>query len=415
MEGYEGRVGLPAAAGFTARKASRRRRGVLGYSLDDKLVVGISSRALFDLSQANAVYETEGLAAYRAYQRDREDEILSPGTGFPLVRGLLAINRLAPERLVEVVVISRNDAESAMRVFRSIDHYGLDISRGAFTNGGDSWRYIRPFHCSLFLSQDPGNVLSALERDLPAALLLAPPEGVALEEEPSPVRVAFDGDAVLFGDESERVFQADGLDAFHEHERLRHDEPMRSGPFRPFLEALGRIQARFPSDASPIRTALVTSRGAPAHHRVINTLRSWQVRLDETFFLGGVEKAEILRELRPHIFFDDQLRHLEPAAESVPMAHVITTGQQLELLPTASLPPPRQPRTRNARPARPARQKAAAPGPVAEVGRVEGVSPPRAPLRRRPGQPVGDEAQPTETEAGSPAGSRAPAARPSRS
>jgi len=390
---------------------SGRRRRVLGYSLDDKLVVGISSRALFDLSQANAVYETEGLAAYRSYQRDREDETLSPGTGFPLVRGLLAINRLAPERLVEVVVISRNDAESAMRVFRSIDHYGLDISRGAFTNGGDSWRYIRPFHCSLFLSQDPGNVLSALERDLPAALLLAPPDGVALDEEPSPVRVAFDGDAVLFGDESERVFQADGLDAFHEHERLRHDEPMRSGPFRPFLEALGRIQARFPSDASPIRTALVTSRGAPAHHRVISTLRSWQVRLDETFFLGGVEKAEILRELRPHIFFDDQLRHLEPAAESVPMAHVITTGQQLELLPTASLPPPRQPKTRNGRPANPARGATVASGTVVESAPVEDASHPRPGPRMDLDLRVADEGLPAEPVAG-PGPSEAAPARP---
>ncbi len=328
----------------------------MGYSLDDKLVVGISSRALFDLSEANAVYETEGLPAYRAYQHEREGDVLAPGTGFPLVRGLLAINRLAPERLVEVVVISRNDAESAMRVFNSIDHYGLDISRGAFTNGGDSWRYIRPFHCSLFLSQDPRNVVTALQQGLPAALLLAPPEGTTMEEEPTEVRVAFDGDAVLFGDESERIFRDEGLDAFQENERLRHDEPLRSGPFRPFLEALGRIQARFPSEASPIRTALVTSRGAPAHRRVINTLRSWQVRVDETFFMGGVEKAEILRELRPHIFFDDQMAHLEDAAGSVPMAHVMTSPQQLELLPTAALPPrPRSPQSRSRGAKRPIR------------------------------------------------------------
>ncbi len=305
--------------------------------------MGISSRALFDLTEANAVFERDGLRAYRVYQHAHEDEILAPGTAFPLVRGLLAINERARERLVEIIIISRNDAESAMRVFNAIDHYGLDISRGAFTNGGDSWRYITPFHCSLFLSVEPHDVIAALQRGYAAALLLPPPEGASLEEEPYPVRIAFDGDAVVFGDESERLFRAEGLDAFQENERLRSDEPMHAGPFRSFLEALGRIQAQFPDDAPPIRTALVTARGAPAHRRVINTLRSWKVRVDETFFLGGVEKAEVLRSLRPHIFFDDQMSHLELAAAAIPSAHVMTS-EQLQLLPTNALPRPEKPR-----------------------------------------------------------------------
>ncbi len=305
--------------------------------------MGISSRALFDLTEANTVFEQEGLRAYRAYQRAHEDEVLAPGAAFPLVRGLLAINERAKERLVEVIVISRNDAESAMRVFNSIDHYGLDITRGAFTNGGDSWRYITPFHCSLFLSVEPHDVIAALQRGYAAALLLPPPEGTSVEDEPSPVRIAFDGDAVLFGEESEQIFRAEGLEAFQENERVRSAEPMNAGPFRAFLEALGRIQAQFPEEGSPIRTALVTARGAPAHRRVINTLRSWQVRIDETFFLGGVEKADVLRALRPHIFFDDQMRHLELAAEAVPSAHVMTS-EQLQLLPTDALPPAVKPR-----------------------------------------------------------------------
>ncbi len=342
----------------------------LGYSLDDKLVVGISSRALFDLTEANAVFEREGLRAYRVYQHAHEDEVLGAGTAFPLVRGLLAINDRAKERLVEIIIISRNDAESAMRVFNSIDHYGLDISRGAFTNGGDSWRYITPFHCSLFLSVEPRDVIAALQRGYAAALLLPPPEGTSLEEEPYPVRIAFDGDAVVFGDESERLFRAEGLEAFQENERLRSDEPMHAGPFRPFLEALGRIQAQFPEDAPPIRTALVTARGAPAHRRVINTLRSWKVRVDETFFLGGVEKADVLRSLRPHIFFDDQMSHLELAAEAIPSAHVMTS-EQLQLLPAEALPPPVKPRRARRRAATEAADHAGAPEAVdkGEAGR----------------------------------------------
>jgi 5'-nucleotidase len=330
-------------------------------------VVGISSRALFDLAEANRVFVEEGLAAYRAYQRAHEEEVLAPGTAFPLVRGLLSINDRARQRLVEVIVISRNDAESAMRVFNSIEHYGLDITRGAFTNGGDSWRYIPPFHCSLFLSVEPSDVVAALLRGFAAALVLPPPGGTSVDEEPFPVRIAFDGDAVLFGGESERLFRAEGLEAFQEHERLRSDEPMHPGPFRPFLEALGRIQARFPEDRSPIRTALVTSRGAPAHRRVVTTLRSWHVRVDETFFLGGLEKAEVLGVLRPHIFFDDQMTHLELAAEAVPSAHVMTS-EQLQLLPTGALPPPepraRRPSRRGAVPAgTPPRRSAPEPAP----------------------------------------------------
>ncbi len=365
----------------------------LGYSLDDKLVVGISSRALFDLTEANRIFERDGLHAYRAYQHAHEDEILAPGTAFPLVRGLLAINERARARLVEIIIISRNDAESAMRVFNAIDHYGLDISRGAFTNGGDSWRYITPFHCSLFLSVEPHDVIAALQRGYAAALLLPPPEGASLEEEPYPVRIAFDGDAVVFGDESERLFRAEGLEAFQENERLRSDEPMHAGPFRPFLEALGRIQAQFPEDEPPIRTALVTARGAPAHRRVINTLRSWRVRVDETFFLGGVEKADVLRALRPHIFFDDQMSHLELAAEAIPSAHVMTS-EQLQLLPTDALPPPEKPRrTRRRAPTEPA------------------VAPPSAPAhngespRRRERLALSESAQPTPPQPG-PAGRR---------
>jgi 5'-nucleotidase len=380
------------------------------YSLDDKLVVGISSRALFDLADANAVYESEGIELYREYQRAHETEALRPGTGFPLVRALLAINRRLPpdQRLVEVIVISRNDADSAMRVFNSIDEYNLDISRGAFTNGGDSWRYLTAFRCSLFLSLEPTDVVAALREGFPAALLMPPPEGIIHDEEAGPVRIAFDGDAVLFGDEAQSIFDAGTLADFHEHERLRADEPLDPGPFRPFLDALGRVQAHFPPDDPPIRTALVTARDAPAHRRVINTLRSWKVRIDETFFLGGVPKTDVLGVLRPHIFFDDQLSHLEAAAAYVPSGQVIRP-EQLELLPDAELPPQVEKakrRGRREKPGRPRMQEVASPSaaskskpddPMASRRRAYGkrdserpdIDSPRPAARRRSRPPTG--------------------------
>lgn len=322
------------------------------YSLDDKLVIGVSSRALFDLAEANAVYEADGLERYREYQRERERDSLLPGTGFPLIRALLELNQRAPaaERLVEVIVISRNDADSAMRVFNSIEAHGLDVTRGAFTNGGDSWRYLGAFRCSLFLSAEPSDVTAALRDGFPAALLLGPPEGVATEPDTGPVRIAFDGDAVLFSDQAQQIYDSGKLPAFYEHERRRADEPLPPGPFRPFLDALGRLQAHFGAEAPPIRTALVTARDAPAHRRVITTLRSWKVRIDETFFLGGIAKVDVLRVLKPHIFFDDQLDHLEAAASAVPSGHV--PREQLELLPADQLPPKEPPKAKEPRKAK---------------------------------------------------------------
>jgi 5'-nucleotidase len=323
----------------------------VGDPLKGKLVVGISSRALFDLDAANEIYVRDGLTAYRAFQREHEHDILEPGTGFPLVKGLLAVNqRLPDQEPVEVIVLSRNDADSAMRVFNSIEAHGLPITRGAFRGGRDPWPFLQPFRCGLFLSAEPEDVVQALGQGIPAALVLHPPEP-GTDDDDNEVRIAFDGDAVLFGDESERIFQRDGLQAFQRHEAERAEEPMEPGPFRPFLEGLARIQALFSPNEPPIRTALVTARNAPAHRRVVHTLRAWNVRVDETFFLGGMEKDEILARFRPHIFFDDQMTHLERAANRVPSAHVPPRGEQLDLFPPAS-PPPKEGRSSRRRTAR---------------------------------------------------------------
>jgi 5'-nucleotidase len=296
--------------------------------MNDKLVIGISSRALFDLTEADTVFRAEGIAAYRAHQREREADVLRPGTGFALVSNLLRINQLVEEPPVEVVIISRNDADSGIRIFNSVEAHGLDITRAALTDGKPPWPYLRAFSCDLFLSADRDDVEEALRQNLPAALVLLPTQEWEPSDADGEVRIAFDGDAVLFDHESEHVFQTQGLEAFHQREVDLVDVPLSPGPFKPFLDSLARLQGRFPEGESPIRLALVTARGAPAHMRVVNTLRRWGIRLNETFFLGGVEKSGVLAALKPHIFFDDQLLHLERTRGDTPSAHVVPLGSQ---------------------------------------------------------------------------------------
>ena len=293
-------------------------------NLEDKLVVGIASTALFDLADADRIFREQKLPAYRKYMRDKEFERLEPGTGFPLVKGLLAINKLADEHLVEVVLMSRNDADSGYRILNSIEGWGLDVSRAAFTDGRRPFEYLEAFSCNLYLTTVREEVLNALKVGFPAALVYDPPKNMDLSS--NEVRIAFDGDAVLFSDESDRVFNKDGLEAFEEHEAKHETVPLKEGPLKGFLEGLSRIQERFPEDKDgtkcPIRTSLVTARALPAHKRPINTLRKWNIRLDESFFLGGLEKAKVLRALKPHIFFDDQQKNLAPAQEHLPVAEV---------------------------------------------------------------------------------------------
>jgi len=304
--------------------------------LKDMLVIGISTRALFDLDLENEIFVRQGLEAYRAYQRDHEKEVLRPGTGFALAKGLLEINGRSQGPLVEVILLSRNDADSSMRVFNSIEAHSLAITRGAFRGGRDPWPFLPAFHCDLFLSAEPKAVREAIDQGTPAGLVLAPP---ASEPDAGPdgeVRIAFDGDSVLFDDEADNIYNEQGPDAFYWHEADHAEEPLNPGPFHRFLDGLARLQGRFPAGESPIRTALVTARSAPAHRRVVNTFRAWNIRMDEAYFLGGIDKFEVLSRLRPHIFFDDKLENLERAAIHVPSAHVPPSGEQMDLFGTAS-------------------------------------------------------------------------------
>lgn len=285
-----------------------------------KLVVAISSRALFDLDESHRIFETEGKEAFCRYQIEHEDEILEPGFGFPLVRKLLAINDASPdEPLVEVILLSQNSADTGLRIFNSIAQHHLNITRAAFTSGMSPYGYIPAFGAHLFLSANAEDVAKALAAGYAAATILS---GNATAKEAQQLRIAFDGDAVLFSDESERIYQQQGLHAFTENETNEAKKPLSGGPFKNFLAALHHIQTKFDQDASPIRTALVTARAAPAHERVVRTLRAWNIRIDEALFLGGMEKGAFLKAFGADIFFDDQQGHCQSASEHVTAAHV---------------------------------------------------------------------------------------------
>ena len=320
-------------------------------TLDGKLVVAISSRALFDFEEENEVFEHgEGVHKDRAYmnlQLERLELPAKPGVAFSLVKKLLAFNDTLNDKVndtlndsvnekvidkvndksgdskaqrVEVVILSRNDPVSGMRVFRSAQHYGLLIERGSFTRGQPPWRYLKPLHANLFLSAHLSDVRAALDAGVPAAQVY-PHSAHASEAHPNEVRIAFDGDAVLFSDEAERVYQSQGLSAFQKHETDKASLPLPAGPFKPLLAALQRLQ----QEGTPtmrLRTALVTARSAPAHERAIRTLMDWNIEVDEAMFLGGLAKGEFLREFEPDFFFDDQTGHIESAARHVPSGHV---------------------------------------------------------------------------------------------
>ena len=313
----------------------------MSATLEDKLVVAISSRALFDFEQENEVFEQNDDRAYMALQLERLDTPARPGVAFSLVKKLLAFNTVgstsAPQsapattgggvgpsavasQRVEVVILSRNDPVSGMRVFRSAQHYGLPIERGSFTRGESPWRYLKPLHANLFLSTHLSDVRAALDAGVPAAQVY-PQSAHAGDAYPHEVRIAFDGDAVLFSDEAERVYQAQGLSAFHKHEVEKAQQPLLAGPFKPLLAALQRLQKEG-TPSMRIRTALVTARSAPAHERAIRTLMDWNIEIDEAMFLGGLPKGEFLREFEPDFFFDDQTGHVDSASRHVPAGHV---------------------------------------------------------------------------------------------
>lgn len=299
----------------------------MGYDLSDKLVVAVASSALFDLRESDRVFRTEGESAYRKYQREHEKERLETGVVYPLVKRLLSLNDEASQP-IEIVLFSRNDPDTGLRVFNSIEQYGLNISRAAFVTGQNPFKYLESFNASLFLSGNRDDVKEAIEHGFPAGYVSE--TAYKDDEADQELRIAFDFDAVLADDAAEKVYKKEGLPGFHEHEMKYSDQPLEAGPLKEFLMRISHIQKlelkKKELDASyhpKVRIAVCTARNAPAHKRVVTTLREWgDIRIDEAFFLGGMNKANVLEIYRPHIFFDDQVRHIESISSQFPSVHV---------------------------------------------------------------------------------------------
>jgi len=286
--------------------------------LSETLVIGISSRALFDLERENRIFEEEGLSAYTDFQKDNEARVLEPGTAFPLVEAFLKLNEKLGEHLVEVVIMSQNNPQTGLRVMNSIEFYNLGITRAAFSGGQPLGPFLEAYSVDLYLSKNLEDVQDAVDHGIAAAQLYSPPE--AFNPDADEIRIAFDGDAVLFSEDSEIIYKQQGLDAFLEHEKVFAELPLPEGPFGRVLKTLSRIKNL--SEEQLVRIALVTARDGPAHERVILTLRSWGVNVDEAYFLGGLSKNQVLKAFNAHIFFDDQDKHAGPASEIVPSARV---------------------------------------------------------------------------------------------
>ena len=297
------------------------------YDLTNTLVIGISTRSLFDLEEENRIFEKEGVKAYQNFQIEHEDDPPKPGTAFHLIKALLRLNkyqRRGKEHppLVEVVIMSRNSAGIGLRIFNAIKHYKLNITRAAFTSGASLADYLEAFQVDLFLSKYVEDVQSAIMAKFAAALIQEPPQGY--QPDTDRIRIAFDGDSVIFSDESERIYQEQGLEAFEKYERENARKELAEGPFGKLIKSLAKLQQNFPPDKRPVLLALVTARNGPAIERVIRTLRAWKVDIDESFFLGGVPKDKVLKAFRAHIFFEDQSVHLEPASKVVPSGQVLS-------------------------------------------------------------------------------------------
>ncbi len=299
----------------------------MAYELEGKLVVAVASSALFDLRESDDVFRTEGEEAYRAFQRENEERILEPGVAFPLIKRLLNLNKSQQHALVEVVLFSRNDPDTGLRVFKSIGHYNLPITRAVFVAGRNPFEYMQAFNASLFLSGNREDVKQAIESGLPAGYV---EETEYIDDEDEELRIVFDFDGVIADDSSEQVYKkANDLDMYQQHEKAHARESLPAGPLYRFLTQVSHIQKQElekqkQDDAyePKIRIAICTARNAPAHERVVTTLRKWDIRVDEAFFLGGIDKTRVLEIYKPHIFFDDQRTHIEGVSKLFPSVHI---------------------------------------------------------------------------------------------
>jgi 5'-nucleotidase len=302
----------------------------MSVDFSNTLVIGVSSRALFDLEKENDIFNSESVDSYRKYQRENEMVVLEKGAAYYLVDALLKLNNYSNQRLVEVIVMSKNSPDTGLRIHNSIKHYCLDITRSAFSGGEPLAPFLQAFDVDLLLTKHQEDVQAAIDMEqCAAAVIYAPPSDYLPDEEK--IRFAFDADAVIFSDESEYIYKTEGIRQFQENEVSNEDVELKDGPFAKLIRVLSAIHNNIGSDKSPIKLSIVTARNSPAHVRVIKTLRKWNVYVDQAFFLGGLPKDKILKALRPHIFFDDQRAHVEPASKVVPSSQVpYKTGSPLK-------------------------------------------------------------------------------------
>lgn len=301
----------------------------MGLDLSQILVIGISSRALFDLEKENEIFDQDGLDDYTKYQLDNINNPPRPGTGFRLVKNILSLNTDPKNTKVEVIILSRNNAATSLRITKAIEHYKLGITRSAWTGGERISKYLGPYKVDLFLSAEEPDVQDAINSGFAAGRIYkASKYSPENKSDKQKIKIAFDGDAVLFSDESERIYKEKGLEAFIKHEKENAFKPLPEGPFAPLLKAIAKAQSEFDAFNAPIRTSLITARNSPAHERVVRTLAAWGVRIDEVFFMGGVNKNEILSSFGADIFFDDQDVHCLPASKVVPTAIVPYKAQK---------------------------------------------------------------------------------------
>lgn len=306
------------------------------YKIEEKLVIGVASSALFELDEADTVFRKEGLAAYRTYQHEHQHDILKKGVAFPFVKRLLEMNKFHPEtQPVEVVLLSHNDPDTGLRVFNSIQHYKLNIIRAAFTTGDSPFKYIPAYNVSLFLSANASDVRTANEEGYAAGQVLASTSED--EEDDDELRIAFDFDGVIADDSAEFIFQNAGIDQFYKQEKARAAIPHSPGPLADLFAKLAKLHQledekmkSEPGYKRHLKISIVTARSAPAHERVVTTLRAWNITVDQTFFLGGMDKGRILATLKPHIFFDDQIDpHLTSASHYSPSVYIPIGGGRI--------------------------------------------------------------------------------------
>lgn len=300
------------------------------YSIDKKFVIAVASSALFDLTESDSVFRQQGETKYREYQEKNIDKPFDKGVAFPFIKRLLSLNdSFSEEQPIEVVLMSKNSPETGTRVFRSIQHYELNISRACFTSGKSNFQYLPAFNATLFLSANLGDVKATLEMGCPAGRVLNK-HYIQDNEEDNELRIAFDFDGVLANDDSEKIYKETGgnMQAYFKHDLQHANEALPLGPIGPLLQKISFFQKlekrKIETDASYqriLKTSIVTARNAPVHERVVASLKDWGVEVDDAFFLGGIDKSRILNIMKPHIFFDDQMTHLKHI-DNVPAVHI---------------------------------------------------------------------------------------------